>query len=240
MSIALPRPTGPSIRDIRDIRDTRELGARAARAPRSGGPGRRARAALLLALLLHTACAYQVVPLDETPTGTPPRIEPLPFTVALGISSFEVKQIKEEGFLQDFVGRLKDARIFEGVIFPVPEGFTTLWEVKLLARERASEPNSNLWKSALANALFPLAFFIYLESEYEFELEALLTRKREVIASYPVVGHIRYRYQRNTDRRKLDLEGIQTIVDRTSRQLLAKIVADAERIRAEDQARTGR
>jgi hypothetical protein len=216
------------------------LPAHPAGAPRAPHRGRRARALLLLGLLLHSACAYEIVPLDETPPGPPPRVDPLPFTVAVGVQSFEITQIKQEGFLQDFVGRLKEAKIFEGVIYPVPKDFTTLWEVKLLARERASEPNSNLWKSALANAVLPLAFFIYMESEYQFELEMLLTRKREVVATYPVSGHIRYRYQRGTDRRKLDLEGIQTIVDRTSRQLLAKLAADADHIRAEDQARTGR
>jgi hypothetical protein len=208
-------------------------------------PHRCSRAALSLVLaLLLGGCASEVIPLDDAPPAAPSLSQPLPFTVAVRVQSFDVKLIKEDGFLEDFAGRLKSSRLFEGVIFPVPVGFESLWEVKLLAREKASEPNSNIWKSALTSILpayiNPFAFALYLESEYTFDLEALLTRKREVVASYPVTGHIRYRYQANANLQALNLQGIQTIVDRTSRKLLAALAADAEHLRAEDRARTGK
>src|SRR5262245_51532841 len=122
-------------------------------------PASRICAALLaLALLLPSACAYEIIPLDDTPPGLLPPSDPLPFTVTIGVQSFEITRIKEAGFLQAFTDRLKEAHIFEGVIYPIPKDFETLWEVRLLAREKASEPNSNIWKSALATAVLPLAF----------------------------------------------------------------------------------
>jgi hypothetical protein len=195
---------------------------------------------ILVAALLASACAHEVVWLGDEPPAQPGLKQPLPFTVAVGVQAFPLKRIREDAFLEDFVGRLKSSRVFQGVIFPVEPGFETIWELKLVARESAFEPNSNIWKSALATAFLPAAFALYLESEYTLDLEALLTRRKVVVASYPVQGKVRYRYQRNANLQVVDLEGIQTIVDRTSRQLLAKIADDAERLLREDLDRAGR
>jgi hypothetical protein len=197
------------------------------------------RSALVLALLCASACAHEVQFLGSEPPETAIR-QPLPLVIGVSTQSFEATRINEAGFLEEFTGRLRESRVFEGVIYPLEPGTKTVWELRLLAKDSASEPNSNIWKSALASALFPFAFVIYLQSDYELDLEALLVRNREVVGTYPVKSQIRYRYQSYANTQQMDVEGVQLIVDRSSRELLAKIAADADRIRAEDLARTGK
>lgn len=181
---------------------------------------------LLVAALLVLGCAHEVVWIGDQPAPTEPPAEPLPVTVAVGVRSFEAKGLAEGGVVQRFARGLRAARLFQGVMYPVPAGAQPQWDLQLLASDTASEPDSNRWKAALASALPPLAFVVWLESEYQLELEVLLLRDREIIRSYSVVAHIRHRYQTYADKRQMDLDGKEVVVGGATRDLLVAIARD--------------
>ena len=187
-----------------------------------------------------TGCAGQVVWLgDPEPPLNPPPAEPLGFTVAVGVRSYEATRLEEKGVLDRFAASVRASNLFLSVMYPIPEGFDPEWELQLIARDAASEPNSNIWRSALVSFFFPAAFVVDLESEYTFDVQALLVRRHEVIGTYTSKGHIKYVYQAYANRPQLEQTGVETIVRRTTDSLLAALAADAGRIAAEDRKRAG-
>ena len=113
------------------------------------------------------------------------------------------------------------------------DGFRTCtWELQLGAVDGGSEPDSNFYKAALAAALLPAAFFIWLENDYTLELEALLLHERELVATYRAQTTIRHRYQLNANRRAMQAEGLEQLARSATLGLLAEIAADVGRIAA--------
>jgi hypothetical protein len=188
--------------------------------------------ALALVLLLVLAgCSHDVAWLGEEPPEIPPVDPRVPLTVAVTLGAFDQTRLEGPGVVERFARGLREAEIFEGVMFPVPLGATPTWELRLAASDRAFEPDSNFWKSALAVALFPFAFVVHLENDYTLELEALLVRRREVLASYVATARIRHRYKYYADRVTMSAEGFELAVGGASRRILSALSRDAERLR---------
>jgi len=184
----------------------------------------------LALLVLLAGCAHEVIELGapEPPLVAP--AVPLPLTVAVRDGSFERSHLNPSGIMLHFARELREARVFQGVMYPVPPDITPRWEIELAASDGGYEPNSNFYKSALANFLFPLAFFIWLQNDYTLELEALLLRDRELITSYRSEVTIRHRYQLRADRVQMQAEGLEKLAGRATRQILAAMAADTGRI----------
>jgi hypothetical protein len=157
----------------------------------------------------------------------------VPLTIAVVLGSFDASRLQGPGVVERFARALREADIFEGVMFPVPADAAPTWELQLAASDAALEPDSNFWKGALASALFPFAFALHLENDYTLELEALLLRRREVLASYTGTAHIRHRYQLYANRLDMTAEGFELAVAGASREILAALARDAGRMRRE-------
>ncbi len=184
----------------------------------------------LIALLVLAGCAHEVIEVDaEAPPIATPSV-PLPLTVAVREGSFERSHLNPGGIMTHFADELRASRVFQGVMYPVPRGAEPRWEIQLAAVDGGSEPDSNFYKSAVATALFPLAFFIWLENDYTLELEALLLRDRELVASYSAAATIRHRYQLQANRAEMQAEGLETLARGVTREILAAIAADSARI----------
>jgi hypothetical protein len=152
---------------------------------------------------------------------------PIGLTVAVVPGSFERSRINPDAIVELFARELQEARLFQGVMFPVPPGADPTWEIELAGSDRAVEPDSNRWKSALVSAIVPLAFFIRLQNDYTLELQALLLRKRELMQTYTATASIRHRYQAYANRTQMDLEGVEVVVGSATRSILDAIAADA-------------
>jgi len=204
------------------------------------GSARLALLAVACIALLTSGCTGQVLWLgDPAPPLSAPPLEPLGITVAVGVRSFEATRIAEQGVIDRFAAGVRAADLFVGVMYPIPPGADPAWELQLIARDSASEPNSNLWRSALVSFFFPAAWFVSLESEYVLDLEVLLVRRKQVIGTYTTRGHIKYVYQAYANRPQLEQTGVETIVSRATENLLAALTADASRIAAEDRRLAG-
>jgi hypothetical protein len=155
----------------------------------------------------------------------------VPLTVAVVLGAFDQSRLEGPGVVERFARALREAAIFEGVMFPVPEGAAPTWELQLAASDSAFEPDANFWKAALAAAVLPLAFAVHLESDYTLELEALLVRRRELLATYTATARIRHRYQLQADRVAMNAEGFEVAVAGATRQILVSLARDAERLR---------
>ena len=99
-----------------------------------------------------------------------------------------------------------------------------------MAVDAATEPDSNFWKSALAAALLPAAFFVKFENDYALRLEALLLQDRVIVGSYLGEARIRHRYGPYANRREADAEGVEVAVGTATRLALAALAADLDRI----------
>lgn len=192
----------------------------------------------MLLLSACAACAHDVSWLADEPQGLAPPRQPIGLTIAVDVQSFEAKRLAERPFVERFAQSLREARLFQGVIHPIPDGFEPRWEIKLLVRDELIDPDSNFWKSALATAFLPLRFFLYQQEDYIVDVEALVTWRKEVVGSYTARGSVRHRFQAYDPRK--ELAAAELIVERTTQDLLAQIGADAERIDAEDRTRAGR
>ena len=182
---------------------------------------------LLACLALFVGCAHEVIPIPEIlPRVTPPATR-LALTIAVGEGSFERSRLNGEGVVLLFAEELRESGIFAGVMYPVPPGATPRWEIELLASDSGVEPDSNFWKSALASALPPLAFFIWLQNDYTLELEALLLDRRELVRSYIGSASIRYRYQRYANRAEVEAEGLEVLVRSATRVILHALARHA-------------
>jgi hypothetical protein len=182
------------------------------------------------ALLLLAGCAREVLLVSPDAGSLDPPSIPVPLTVSILPGSFEKSRLRPEGVLERFADALRDARLFEGVLYPVPSGVTTRWEIELLAGDEAFEPDSNFWKSALAAALFPTAVFVKLENDYALRLEALLLQDRVVVGSYLGEARIRHRYGPYANRQAADAEGVEVAVSTATRLALGALAADLDRI----------
>lgn len=188
---------------------------------------------VLLAPLL--GCAHEVIEISAPEPLVSAAAVPLALTVAVREGSFERSRLNPEGVMRYFADELREAHVFQGVIHPVPAGISPAWELELAAVDGGSEPDSNFYKAALASALLPLAFFIWLENDYTLELEVLLLRERELVATYRAETTIRHRYQLNANRRAMRAEGLEQLARSATLGLLAEIAADAERIEARNE-----
>ncbi len=191
-------------------------------------PGKPTKALLVLALL--TACGHEVLRLTDESPSLAPLVAPIPLTVAVTAGSFERSRLNADGVTALFAKELRKARIFQGVMFPIPPGAKPRWEIELAGSDSAVEPSSNFWKSAIASALPPLALVLSFENDYSLELEALLLDEREIIASYFGEARIRHRYQNYADRVEMEVEGVEVVVADATRHILASLSRDARQL----------
>ena len=204
---------------------------------------------LVCSLSLATGCAHHTVFVEDgveialdakTHDGGSPTRDPLPLTVAVAVRSFEAERLREPVFVQRLSARLRDASVFQGVMYPIPPGVEPIWELQLLVKDGGAEPDSNFWKGAIATALPPAAFFVWFQNDYRLETQALLVRNREVVRSYETRGVIRHRYQQYADKSAISSQGLDALFESLSRDLVQKLRADADTIQREDRARAGR
>jgi hypothetical protein len=189
---------------------------------------------IALAALL-AACSHEAVWLGDTqPAWAPPEAAPAGLTMAVVPGSFERSRADAGGIIDRFAGALRDARLFQGVMYPVPAGVEPTWKLRLSGSDSAFEPNSNFWKSALAHALLPLAFFVTLENDYTLELEALVIKDGALFRSYTGQAVIRNRYQIQAPRQNVDAEGMELAVGGATRAILAQIAGDLPELLASD------
>jgi hypothetical protein len=199
-----------------------------------------ARFACTLIVLACSGCAYEVAWLGDEPKPFAAPSPPLGWTVAVGVQSFEAKYVLEPGVTQRFVKELRAARLFESVLYPIPPDLDPTWEMRLLVRETFVDPPSNFWKAVLNGIFFPLRFVLYSDEEYTLDIEAILTRRDEVIGTYAARGPIRYRYQVYAPEVEREAQGVDLILSRTTADIFRQIAADAARLASEDRARAGR
>jgi hypothetical protein len=203
-------------------------------------PGTLRTALAVLYLLGAASCAYEVTWLGEEPRPFAAPTPPLGWTIAVGVQSFEAKYVLEPGVTERFVKELRGAQLFQSVLYPVPAGLDPVWEMRLLVRETFVDPSSNFWKAVLNGIFFPARFVVYSNEEYGLDIEAIVTRRDEVIGTYAARGPIRYRYQAYSPELKREAEGVDLILRNTTQAIFRQIAADAARLDAEDRARAGR
>ncbi len=78
----------------------------------------------------------------------------------------------------------------------------------------------------------PLAFFIWLQNDYMLELEALLIRDRELVATYVGRAPILNRYQIRAPSVKLDAEARELAVRGATQEILSALSEDVPELRA--------
>ena len=194
-------------------------------------PVRLAYSALSLCALfaLTIGCSHEVLVLGPVEGPVVPA-EPLGLTVSLYPGSFDRTRLQERGVLDRFADEIREQRVFQAVLYPVPSGVSTRWAIELVVSDGGEEPNSNRWKGAIAAALPPIAAFVTLENDYTLRLEALLLKGREVVGSYVGEGHIQHRYSPYANRREMDREGVEAAVRTATRALLRAMRQDRAQI----------
>ncbi len=166
-----------------------------------------------------------------------PPATPVALTLAVDVQAFEAKRLVEQTFMDRFAQALRDAQLFVGIIYPIPDGFDPRWELRLSVRDELYDPNSNFWKAFLANAFLPFRFVFYQQEDYTLYVEARITRKDDVVGSYSSKASVRHLFQ-TYDPRK-ELAAAELLVNRTTAELLAALSRDAARIDEEDRRRAG-
>ena len=192
--------------------------------------GRAYRSWLLGALLGLAGCSHEVVLLDPEPPAPTSGSRPLGLTVSVLPGAFDRTRLRPEGVLERFSTALREANLFQGVLYPVPRDIRTEWELELVVADEGEEPDSNFWKAAIAAALPPVALIVRLENEYTLHLEALLLRNRTVIATYVGEARVRHRYGPYANRSIADAEGMELAVRVASRAALGRLHDDLPRI----------
>jgi hypothetical protein len=196
--------------------------------------GRGAGPVVVLAALL-AACAHESVWLgDPQPSWDQPAAAPAGLTMAVVLGSFEESRADSGGIIDRFTSALRDAHLFQGVMYPVPAGVEPTWKLRLSGSDSAFEPNSNFWKSALAHAVLPIAFFVTLENDYTLELEALVIKDGTLFRSYRGEAVIRNRYQIQAPRQNVDAEGMELAVGGATQAILAQLAGDLPELLASD------
>lgn len=191
------------------------------------------RTALAALLVLSTAlgCAYQVIPVgDPAPEFSAPS-PPIPLTLAVVEGGFDNSSLDGEAITEHFASELRDTRLFQGVMHPVPGDARPLWQLEISANDAGHEPNANFWKSFLSNVLPPLLFVVHLENDYTLNLEALLLRERKLVETYRASVTIRHRYQAYAPKAQMQAEALDLLARTATRQVLSEVAADAERLK---------
>jgi hypothetical protein len=187
---------------------------------------------LLGAVLASVAgCAHEVQVLEPTDSTLEPSSAPLGLTIAVLPGAFDRSRLQPQGVLERFAEALREARLFQGVLYPVPRGVEARWEIELIASDEVFEPDSNFWKSALASALPPVAIFVKLQNDYALRLEALLLENRTVVGSYAGEARIRHRYGPYANRLEVDADGVEAAVRGAAWAALGRMAQDMPRIR---------
>ena len=95
-------------------------------------------------LLFGSGCAHEVIVLEPSAAGPeaaqiqdPPN-SPLPLTVSVLPGSFDRCRLHPRGVLDRFAAALREAQLFQGVLFPVPADVRTEWEIEILAADSVS------------------------------------------------------------------------------------------------------
>ena len=184
-----------------------------------------ARGALAALLALGTACAHQTLRIGPEPPAIVAPATPAPFTLGIGVASFDRTRLEGDAVAERFVRALRNARLVQAVMYPVPAGADPVWELELTGRDEATEPDSNFWKSALAAGLVPLAPFMTLENDYTLRLEALVLRRRQLVGSYAGEARIQHRYGPYANKAKMGADGFELAVREATRALLADLSA---------------
>jgi hypothetical protein len=199
----------------------------------------RRRTTLILALagtLVCAGCAHEVVWLGEPAPEFESPLVRSPLTVGVVAGEFSNSRLDPRGVLDRFAADLRQAALFEGIMYPVPPGVEPTWEIRLTASDTAVEPNANLWWSALASALPPAALFVTLRSDYTLELEALVVRERTLVTSYRAQAAIQNRWQPYANTAEAGANGVQIAVSGATREILAALSRDLPRLAEADQS----
>ena len=184
----------------------------------------------VLAIILWTGCAHEVVRLNPEMLRVETPAAPIPLTVAVVSGSFDKTRLHPQGIVEYFVRELRAAKLFEGVLYPIPPGENPIWQIELAGSDSAVEPNSNFWRSALVTALPPLAAVFSLQNDYTLNLEALLLQRRKLVRDYQARATIRHRYQYYADRTKMEAEGVEVVVGAATSKILNAIAQDTPRL----------
>lgn len=188
-------------------------------------------------LIVVAACTHQTLRIGPAAPAIVEPATPAPITLGIRVASFDRTRLKGDAVAERFVQELRDARLVQGVMFPVPAGADPFWELELIGHDEAQEPDSNFWKSALAAGLFPLAPFITLENDYTLRLEALVLRRRELVGSYSGEARIQHRYGLYANKNEMSADGFELAVRDATRALLTDLAQHLPDLLAADRGR---
>ncbi|MCP4005361.1 MAG: hypothetical protein GY725_14305 [bacterium] len=192
------------------------------------------RAGLLCTLAVFCSCAYQVLPMGESPPALSPPDPPLRLTVAVREGSFDQSNLNGDAIVAHFADELRQSRVFEGVMHPMPADIDPMWQLELSASDGGVEPDSNFWKGFFTQAVPPVAIFVYFQNDYTLELQALLLKNRKLVETYRARSTIRHRYQIYANKKRMQTEALDTLARTATRQVLAELKRDADRLRREN------
>lgn len=185
-------------------------------------------------MLVATGCSHEILWVGDEPSAVHGPDTPVGMTVAVGARAFDNTRLRGSAVVERFARTLRDAALFQGVMYPIPAGVSPTWEIELIGEDATEEPDSNFWKAALATAIPLAAPFVTLEEDYVLRLEALVLRDRHVIATYAGEAHVQKRYGIYADKRALDADGLERAVGGASRALLSALAADLDTLLVED------
>ncbi len=83
-------------------------------------------AALTIALAT-TGCSHDVLTIDEAALPRDSVERPIGLTVAIVAGSFDRSRVKPAGIVDRFARKLREERVFQGVIYPIPTGANPTW-----------------------------------------------------------------------------------------------------------------
>ena len=150
--------------------------------------------------------------------------------MAVRPGAFDGSRLPADAVVDRFASQLRAAGLFQGVMYPVPEGVIPTWEIELSGTDRVVEPDSNFWKSALAAALPPAALFVTLENDYTLRLEALVLKNRVLVESYAGEEPVRNRRKLYANKTRASAEGMEVAVRGASQRVLAALARDLPRL----------
>ncbi len=191
-------------------------------------------AATLVGGLALVGCAHEVVWLGQPAPEVEAPLVRSPLTVGVVAGEFGASRLEPRGVLDRFASDLRAAALFEGIMYPVPPGVEPTWEIRLTASDRAEEPATNFWWSALASAVPPAALFVTLRSDYTLELEALVVRERALVSTYRAQAAIQNRWQPYANTARAGANGVEVAVGGATREILAALSRDLPRLAEAD------
>lgn len=182
------------------------------------------------------ACSHEVVWRGDEPA---PKLEtapePSPLVVAVRLGSFDNSRLPPLAVLDRFASQLRQARLFQGVMYPIPPGVEPTWEIELSGSDETFEPGSNRWKWAISRLLPPTAPFVTLRSDYTLRLEALVVRDRVLVKSYVGTAPVQTRRDAFASDTEAAAAGMEFAVAGATRQILNAIGRDLIHLEAVDE-----